>query len=83
MSWHSRISSDTKKHLSVLKIVKLFRCEEKSVNIRYIQLSAGEILKRKKKSIINDERIADLVRSFNASEIKDYLVNLQRALNSD
>ncbi|CAF0784550.1 unnamed protein product [Brachionus calyciflorus] len=82
-SWHSLISSDTKKHLSVLKIIEFFRVEEKSVNIRYIQLSAGEVSKRKKKSIIKDERIVNLVRSFNASEMKDYLVNLQRALNSD
>ncbi|CAF0945502.1 unnamed protein product [Brachionus calyciflorus] len=80
-SWHSKISSENKKHLSVFKIIEMFRLEEKNTNIRYIQLSSGEVPKRKNKSIQKDEAIKNTLKNFDPKLIKEYLCNIGQNLN--
>ena len=49
-------------------------------NIRFIQLSSGEVPKRKNKSIKKDEAIKNTLNSFDARFVKEYLINMSNNL---
>ena len=79
-SWHSQVSADSKKHLNVYKIIELFRLEQGNTEIRLVQLLTGSINKTKPTTIEKNEKLFNIVLSYDKDNIIDYLKKISLVL---
>ena len=76
-SWHSRIQADTRKHLTVFKVVELFRQEQSMAEIELLKLINGEQSPIKSKvDKAKEENIFRLVDSYNESNLEPFLLGI-------
>ena len=81
--WHSRIQADTRKHLTVPKVVELFRQEQSLAETDYIKLLNGEKLHIKSKSDkLKDTKLLRLVNEYKSESIDEFLFGIGNNLGS-
>ena len=85
-SWHSQITSDEKSHLTVNKCICLFREEQGNMESKIVDINTGQkISKKKNSSLAKDERILNVVNSYNTEKklLIEFLQNMSLILNID
>ncbi|RNA37214.1 hypothetical protein BpHYR1_043569 [Brachionus plicatilis] len=75
-SWHRHIQLDTIKHLTVPKVVELFRREQNKVYSDKLRIKNGEQFKQKKDKHETNLRILRLVTDYKSEDIEAFLKGL-------
>ncbi|RNA32044.1 hypothetical protein BpHYR1_034814 [Brachionus plicatilis] len=72
-SWHRQIQLDTRKHLTVPKVVELSRREQNKVDSDKLRIKNGEQFKTKKDKHETNLRILRLVTDYKSENIEEFL----------
>ena len=75
-SWHSQISADAKSHLTLNKIISLFKNEQGNVEALLVHAAMDHVHKRKKSSTKKDELIANIIKNYDSVNVLDFLKNM-------
>ncbi|RNA37810.1 hypothetical protein BpHYR1_025265 [Brachionus plicatilis] len=82
-SWHRQIQLDTRKHLTVPKVVELFRREQNKVDSDKLRIKNGDQFKQKKDKHETNLRILRLVTDYKIENIEAFLEGLGNNLLID
>ena len=75
-SWHGTITEENQSHLTVNKCIDLFKLEQSNTENWLANLESGLIVKRKKQSVLKEEKIFNLLSTYNHENIASYLENM-------
>ncbi|RMZ99143.1 hypothetical protein BpHYR1_033971 [Brachionus plicatilis] len=74
--WHIALQSTIKSHPHLLSFINILKLEQSNTENNYIKLSTGQINKRKRKYVLLEEHITNIITDFNSEKIMEYLYNL-------
>ena len=72
-AWHAVVTPDIKRNMPIEEVINLFRKEQGMTETWLTQLSTGVEHKKKKSSIQFNNRLKNIVLSYDKSDIMDYL----------
>jgi hypothetical protein len=77
-SWHNAIQSETKKHMSILRVIQYLRTEQDFSSYKLVKISTGEFDDKQNAN----ERLVNVLKDYDKDEIIDYLKCVALCLTS-
>ena len=82
-SWHSQISQNCKKHLTVNQLTELLRKEQSNMENNLTKLDMGEVKKRANASVKKDNNLYNLCINYKRENMFKFLENVSLNLKLD